>query len=99
MKFFGWGREKSYNAEDAENAEGMHGSPSASLRASFRFAQDDSCRSWQLTLATGKLPYFLMTGVGDASCGNILNATSCAWDVDFLFTSVTFSVSVPLRTK
>ena len=38
-------------------------------------------------------------GAGVASCGNILNTTSRECDVTFLFTSLAFSVSVPLSTK
>jgi hypothetical protein len=43
--------------------------------------------------------YFLSTGAGDASRGNILNSTFCECEVTFLFTSLAFSVSVPLSTK
>ena len=43
--------------------------------------------------------YFLITGAGEASCGNIFSTTSRACEITFLSTSLEFSVSVPLRTK
>src|SRR5271170_6460873 len=53
----------------------------------------------ELILPAGcRVPYFF-SAEGGASCGNILNATSCECDVTFLFASLAFSVSVPLSTK